>query len=166
MTGNPLRWASARAALVAIALLLGWSHELESLTLASKAVQPDRVCVEQRTSFEGTPDPALVPGLHDVIVTNRSITSRPGMEPAPSEGTSARPWLHDSELQLQMSPSPPCGRDRLGGSRIFSRKDRKDRKDLFPALPSSVAEPFIKKEIRVAAGQREHNIFARFAVFA
>jgi hypothetical protein len=50
MTGNPVRWGSARAALVASALLLGCSHDIESPTLASKAVQPDLVCVEQLTT--------------------------------------------------------------------------------------------------------------------
>jgi hypothetical protein len=50
MTGNPLKWASARAALFAAALLLGCSHDIESPTLASKAVQPDLVCVEQLTT--------------------------------------------------------------------------------------------------------------------
>ena len=52
------------------------------------------------------------------------------------------------------------------GFRIISRKDRKDRKDVLPALPSSAAEPFPTREIRVGAGQRGHDVFARFASFA
>ncbi len=50
MIGNPLRWASARAGLLAAAFLLGCSHDIESPTVASKAVQPDLVCVEQLTT--------------------------------------------------------------------------------------------------------------------
>ncbi|MFS8068531.1 MAG: hypothetical protein ACMG6S_19400, partial [Byssovorax sp.] len=140
MTGNPLRWASARATLVALALLLGCSHELEILTPATTVVHPDLVRVEQRATLQDDPASATKSLVHETSEQRPSfegtaITSRPGVKSAPSEGTSARPGLRDSVSQLQISPSPPCGQDRLCGSQNFSRKDRKGRKDVFSAIP-------------------------------
>jgi hypothetical protein len=172
MTGNPLRWASALAALVALALLLGCPHELEIPTPASTAVHPELVRVEQRTTLlhdaPASPARSLVHGTSEqrTSLEGTPITSRSGIEPAPSERASARPGLRESVSQLQMSPSPPCGQSRLCGSQDFSRKDRKGRKDVFSALPSLAAKPLSKEGIDPEAGQRGNNVFATFAAFA
>jgi hypothetical protein len=122
MTVNPFRWASARAGLLAAALLLGCSHDIESPPVVSKAVQPDLVCVEQLTtevtlSGEGfTPMPITTLDVTELRLPHIALDRKQDLGGAAASGKADIPddpaapakslvhWTSEQRMSFKVTP--------------------------------------------------------------